>query len=86
MKTSSKPKTGQKPAPFRVYTPETLGAALRHYRQSQGISQAKLAELTGLNRTYLSALEQGRETTQLRRLFRVLRQLGIRVSLDQADW
>lgn len=74
-----------KEAPFRVYTPATLGTALRHYRQQAGLSQAELAELTGLNRTYLSALEQGRETEQLRRLFRVLGQLGVRVSLERTE-
>jgi transcriptional regulator with XRE-family HTH domain len=72
-----------KEAPFRVYTPAALGTALRHYRQQAGLSQAELAELTGLNRTYLSALEQGRETEQLRRLFRVLGRLGVRVTLER---
>lgn len=72
-------------APFRVYTPAALGTALRHYRQRAGLSQAELAELTGLNRTYLSALEQGRETAQVRRLFRVLKQLEVRVTLEKAD-
>ena len=72
--------------PFRVYTPSALGTAVRHYRQQAGLSQAELAELTGLNRTYLSALERGQETEQLRRLFRVLKQLGIRVTLEKADW
>jgi transcriptional regulator with XRE-family HTH domain len=77
---------GTDEAPFRIYTPAALGTALRHYRQRAGLSQAKLAELTGLNRTYLSALEQGRETAQLRRLFRLLKHLGVRVTLEKADW
>lgn len=72
-----------KDSPFRVYTPAALGTALRHYRLQAGLSQAELADLTGLNRTYLSALEQGRETEQLRRLFRVLGKLGVRVSLER---
>jgi HTH-type transcriptional regulator/antitoxin HipB len=72
--------------PFRVYTPASLGAALKHYRRQAGLSQAELAEQTGLHRSYLSALEQGRETEHLRRLLRVLRQLGVRMSLERADW
>jgi transcriptional regulator with XRE-family HTH domain len=72
--------------PFRVYTPASLGAALRHYRHQAGLSQAELAGLTGLNRTYLSSLEQGKETEQLRRLLRVLKQLGVRMTLQKADW
>lgn len=72
--------------PFRVYTPASLGAAIRHYRHGAGLSQAELAERTGLHRSYLSALEQGRETEQLKRILRVLKQLGVRMSLERADW
>jgi transcriptional regulator with XRE-family HTH domain len=72
--------------PFRIYTPGSLGTAIRHYRREAGLTQEELAERTGLNRTYLSALEHGVETEQLRRLFRVFKQLGVRMSLDKADW
>lgn len=72
----------RKTATFQVYTPAALGTALRHYRRQAGLSQAEVAELTGLNRTYLSALEQGKETEQLRRLFRVLSRLGVRITLE----
>lgn len=73
-------------APFRVYTPASLGSAIKHYRQSAGLTQAQLAELAGLNRTYLSDLEQGKETEQLRRVLRVLKQLGVRMTVQKADW
>ena len=71
---------------FRVYTPESIGTAIRHYRQQAGLSQAELAELSGLNRSYLSDLERGRETEQVKRILRVLRQLGVRMTLEKADW
>lgn len=71
---------------FRVYTPASLGAAIKHYRKQAGLTQAQLAELAGLNRTYLSDLEQGKETEQVRRLLRVLKQLGVRMTLQKADW
>ena len=73
-------------APFRIYTAASLGAAIKHYRQEAGLSQAELATRSGLNRTYLSDLERGKETEQLRRLLRVLRQLGVRMTLQKADW
>jgi DNA-binding XRE family transcriptional regulator len=55
----------QKPEPsrdaaFRVYTAASLGAAIKYHRQEAGISQAQLAARSGLNRTYLSALERGK--------------------------
>lgn len=87
MKTSPRdPKPPHSDAPFRVYTADSLGAAIKHYRQQAGLSQAELAERSGLNRTYLSDLERGKETEQLRRLVRVLKQLGVRMTLQKADW
>ncbi len=50
------------------------------------MTQAHLAEKAGLQRSYLSELESGKETEQVKRLFRVLRELGVRMTLDKADW
>jgi HTH-type transcriptional regulator/antitoxin HipB len=72
--------------PFRVYTATSLGDAIRHYRTAAGLTQAQLAEMAGLQRSYLSELENGKETEQVRRILRVLRQLGVRMTLDEADW
>jgi DNA-binding XRE family transcriptional regulator len=72
--------------PFRLYTAASLGRAIRHYRQEAGLTQAELAEMAGLNRSYLSELEQGGETEQLRRVFRLLKLLGARASVQKADW
>jgi transcriptional regulator with XRE-family HTH domain len=72
--------------PFRVYSPASLGDAIRHYRTAAGLTQAQLAEMAGLQRSYLSELESGKETEQLKRTLRVLRQLGVRMTLDEADW
>jgi transcriptional regulator with XRE-family HTH domain len=72
--------------PYRVYKAESLGAAIRHYRKQAGVSQEQLAEQAGLHRSYLSGLERGKETEQLRRILRVLRQLGVRMTLEKADW
>jgi transcriptional regulator with XRE-family HTH domain len=79
-------KTSEQDSAFRVYTPRSLGAAIRHYREEAGLTQAQLADRAGLNRTYLSDLERGSETEQLRRLLRVLKQMGVRMTLQKADW
>jgi transcriptional regulator with XRE-family HTH domain len=72
--------------PFRIYKPSSLGDAIRYYRTEAGLTQAQLAEMAGLQRSYLSELEGGKETEQVKRLLRVLRQLGVRMTLDKADW
>ncbi len=72
--------------PFRLYAAASVGPAIRKYRQQAGLTQAELADMAGLNRTYLSELEQGKETEQLRRILRILKLLGVRASLQKADW
>lgn len=72
--------------PFRLYSAASVGPAIRRYRKEAGLSQGQLAEMAGLNRTYLSDLEQGKETEQVRRILRVLKLLGVRAVLQKADW
>ncbi len=72
--------------PFRIYSAASLGEAIRHYRREAGLTQAQLAETAGIQRSYLSELESGKETEQVKRVLRVLRQLGVRMTLDRADW
>lgn len=71
---------------FRIYAPDSLGAALRHFREQASLSQAQLAESVGVHRSYLSDLEQGKESEQVRRILRILRHLGVRMTLEKADW
>lgn len=72
--------------PFRLYNAASIGQAIRHYREAAGLTQAELAEMAGLHRSYLSELEQGRETAQLRRILGLLKLLGVRATLQKADW
>ncbi len=71
---------------FRIYTIGSLGVGIQHFRRQAGLSQADLARRANLHRSYLSSLENGRETQHLKRLFRVLRQLGVRMTLQKAGW
>ena len=83
---STNDETAHSRSPFRVYTPASLGDAIRHYRTEAGLTQSELAAKAGIQRSYLSELESGKETEQVKRIFRVLRQLGVRMTLDKADW
>jgi transcriptional regulator with XRE-family HTH domain len=72
--------------PFRIYTTASLGHAIKHYRQQANLTQEELAEQVGIDRTYLSRLEKGEGTEQLRRVIVLLRRLGVRATLQHADW
>jgi HTH-type transcriptional regulator / antitoxin HipB len=71
---------------YRIYDARSIGAAIRHFRQEAGLTQAELAERTGLNRQYIVEMEQGLETEQLRRLLRTLKALGVRITLGKQVW
>jgi transcriptional regulator with XRE-family HTH domain len=89
MQTSDNPPPDQFPdgdKPFRLYTAASVGPAIRLYRERAGLTQAELAEMAGVNRTYLSNLESGSQTEQVRRILRILKVLGVRATLQKADW
>lgn len=64
---------------FIVRGAQSFGAAVREFRLRRGLSQAELAEGSGLHRTYLSSLENGSTTAALRHLLRVLNLLELEV-------
>jgi DNA-binding XRE family transcriptional regulator len=72
--------------PFRLYGAAWVGPAIRHYRHEAGLTQEQLADMAGLNRTYLSQLERGEGTEQIRRILRLFKLLGVRATLQKADW
>jgi transcriptional regulator with XRE-family HTH domain len=82
----SKSDEGSDEQPYRVYTGASIGPAIRHYRREAGLTQAELADLVGITSTYLSRLEKGQETEQLRRIVRILKELGVRMTLQHAEW
>ncbi|HLG72323.1 MAG TPA: helix-turn-helix transcriptional regulator [Chloroflexota bacterium] len=79
-------KSSAEEQPFRIYTPESIGQAIRHYRKQAGLTQAELAGELGIQPAYLSRLEQGHETEQLRRVLAILKHLGVRATLRHEDW
>jgi HTH-type transcriptional regulator/antitoxin HipB len=70
---------------YRVYGARTLGPAIRELRHARDLSQAELAAKAGVHRTYLSNLEQGNFSEQVRRLFEVFSALEVEVTLTPRD-
>ncbi|MBE5024305.1 helix-turn-helix transcriptional regulator [Olsenella sp. DSM 107455] len=54
-----------------------LAALIRSERRRQGITQADLAGLSGVGVTFLSQLENGKESAELGKALNVLTMLGI---------
>ena len=72
--------------PYRIYNAESLGQAVRHFREEAGLTQAELARQVGLQQSHLSELESGKMTEQTRRLVSLFRALGVRMVVERADW
>lgn len=64
---------------------DDLGAVLREARATAGWTQQELADAAGVHRSYLSDLEQGRTSQQVRRLLRLLRTLRLDVTVSTRD-
>jgi transcriptional regulator with XRE-family HTH domain len=54
----------------------TIGTVLRKKRQQLGLSQEKIAELAGVDRTYVSILERGLKSPTLDTFERICAALG----------
>lgn len=54
-----------------------LGALIRTERKRQGLTQTDLAGLSGVGITFLSQLENGKETAEIGKALNVLATLGI---------
>jgi transcriptional regulator with XRE-family HTH domain len=54
-----------------------FGQNVRKYREAKGLSQEKLAELSRLHRTYISAVERGKRSISLINIGKISNALDI---------
>jgi transcriptional regulator with XRE-family HTH domain len=59
---------------------KSFGSRLRFLRKEHNISQEKLAELSGLHRTYISSLERGFRNPTIATLYSIANALNIDIS------
>jgi ribosome-binding protein aMBF1 (putative translation factor) len=62
-----------------------VAAVIKAAREDAGLSQSELAERLAFSRDYMIDLESGKPNTYTTRLFRVLHELGIGLTLDYGD-
>ena len=55
-----------------------IGLAIKHYRSNKNISQEKLAYAIDVDRTYISALEQGNKIASVYCLYKLSQELNIK--------
>lgn len=64
---------------YVVRNEHLFGAAVREFRQLAEVRQADLADRIDVNRSYLSAIENGRSNPAMRTLLRAFRELDLEV-------
>jgi y4mF family transcriptional regulator len=73
--------------PFgNISTAEDLGRCVRAQRKSQGATQAEFASLCGVGVRFISELENGKPTMELGKVLKVLKCLGLDVSVQPRGW
>jgi transcriptional regulator with XRE-family HTH domain len=69
----------------RTSAQQKLGKQVKHYRTELGITQEKLEELTGLDRSYISGVERGTRNPSIKNIAKLAKALKIKVS-DLTDF
>jgi transcriptional regulator with XRE-family HTH domain len=54
-----------------------VGLNLRAYRESKGLSQEAFADVVGVHRTYMGAIERGERNLTLKSLERIAARIGL---------
>lgn len=67
----------------RIHDTKELGRAIRARRRELGYTQAFLAEYAGVSASFLSELENGKETIQLGKMMEVLSLLGMDICMSR---
>jgi len=73
--------------PFgKITDPVALGQCVRVQRKQQGATQTEFAALCGVGTRFISELENGKATMELGKVMKVLKCLGLEVSVYPRGW
>ncbi|MEO5498877.1 MAG: helix-turn-helix transcriptional regulator [Candidatus Saccharimonadales bacterium] len=64
----------------RTNAQQKMGKKIRELRHDAALSQEKLGEITGLDRTYISGIERGVRNPSLRNIEKLAKALKISIS------
>ena len=59
----------------------TFGKRVREMRKAKGISQEKLAEMAGIDRSYMGNIERGEKNITLKKIYEICDALQIDIKL-----
>jgi y4mF family transcriptional regulator len=62
-----------------------VGSAIRARRKALGLTQKELVDVAPFGITFISDLENGKETAQLNKAIETIRMLGLRLVIEAPD-
>jgi HTH-type transcriptional regulator / antitoxin HipB len=68
-----------------IRRPDDLGAFVRQYRKTQGLSQAQLAARLQTTQKWISHLENGKPSAQIGLVLRALNEIGASIEVRLAE-
>lgn len=68
-----------------IDSPEQIGALIRASRKAMKIRQDDAAGIIGVSENFLGKVERGGETVQWGKLFQVIRELGLTMTIEPPD-
>lgn len=61
----------------QIFSTSDLGKAIRVRRRELGYTQSELADMLGIGVTYISNIENGKETAEIGKALRIVQMLGM---------
>ncbi len=68
---------------MKIYTTKELGTQIRNRRKKLGYTQAYIAEYTGLSASFISQVENGKDTAEILKVIKLLNILGLDLIVEE---
>ena len=71
---------------MKITNAEDIGRIIKQKRKEDGLTLEEAAAVCGVSYAFMSALENGKETVRLNKVFQVLKCLGIELEAKLRTW
>lgn len=68
---------------WQIFSTSDLGKAIRVRRRELGYTQSELADMLGIGVTYISNIENGKETAEIGKALRIVQMLGMDLFVER---
>jgi len=70
---------------MQIKTTQDIGTLVKQTRKQLNLTQEMLAQLSNVGARFISDLEKGKPTCEIEKVLKVVSNLGIRITMEQAN-